>query len=227
VALDAFVHKGGFRLSNIVDKLVEEYIREILPQNKGLLKELEEFAEKNNVPIIHPEVAKFLEVIIKTSNTRSILEAGTAIGYSALIFSNAMDNKGKIVTIEKREDMHKIALENIKKAGLESNIKAVLGDASELLPKVEGKFDMIFLDASKGHYQEFLMSCIDKLNDNGIIISDNVLYKGMVASNEYVIRRKITIVKRMRKYLEYISNHPQLTTSVIPIGDGVALTYKA
>lgn len=227
MALDAFVHKGGFRLSNIVDKLVEEYIREILPQNKGLLKELEEFAEKNNVPIIHPEVAKFLEVIIKTSNTRSILEAGTAIGYSALIFSNAMDNKGKIVTIEKREDMHKIALENIKKAGLESNIKAVLGDASELLPKVEGKFDMIFLDASKGHYQEFLMSCIDKLNDNGIIISDNVLYKGMVASNEYVIRRKITIVKRMRKYLEYISNHPQLTTSVIPIGDGVALTYKA
>ncbi|MCT4565370.1 MAG: O-methyltransferase [Maledivibacter sp.] len=214
-------------MSNIVDKLVEEYIREILPQNKGLLKELEEFAEKNNVPIIHPEVAKFLEVIIKTSNTRSILEAGTAIGYSALIFSNAMDNKGKIVTIEKREDMHKIALENIKKAGLESNIKAVLGDASELLPKVEGKFDMIFLDASKGHYQEFLMSCIDKLNDNGIIISDNVLYKGMVASNEYVIRRKITIVKRMRKYLEYISNHPQLTTSVIPIGDGVALTYKA
>jgi predicted O-methyltransferase YrrM len=227
VALDAFIHKGGFRLSNIVDKLVEEYIREILPQNKGLLKELEEFAEKNNVPIIHPEVAKFLEVIIKTSNTRSILEAGTAIGYSALIFSNAMDNKGKIVTIEKREDMHKIALENIKKAGLESNIKAVLGDASELLPKVEGKFDMIFLDASKGHYQEFLMSCIDKLNDNGIIISDNVLYKGMVASNEYVIRRKITIVKRMRKYLKYISNHPQLTTSVIPIGDGVALTYKA
>lgn len=227
MALDAFIHKGGFRLSNIVDKLVEEYIREILPQNKGLLKELEEFAEKNNVPIIHPEVAKFLEVIIKTSNTRSILEAGTAIGYSALIFSNAMDNKGKIVTIEKREDMHKIALENIKKAGLESNIKAVLGDASELLPKVEGKFDMIFLDASKGHYQEFLMSCIDKLNDNGIIISDNVLYKGMVASNEYVIRRKITIVKRMRKYLKYISNHPQLTTSVIPIGDGVALTYKA
>lgn len=227
MALDAFIHKGGFRLSNIVDKLVEEYIREILPQNKGLLKELEEFAEKNNVPIIHPEVAKFLEVIIKTSNTRSILEAGTAIGYSALIFSNAMDNKGKIVTIEKREDMHKIALENIKKAGLESNIKALLGDASELLPKVEGKFDMIFLDASKGHYQEFLMSCIDKLNDNGIIISDNVLYKGMVASNEYVIRRKITIVKRMRKYLKYISNHPQLTTSVIPIGDGVALTYKA
>lgn len=214
-------------MSNIVDKLVEEYIREILPENQGILKELEEFAKINNVPIIHPEVAKFLEVIIKTSKTRSILEVGTAIGYSALVFSNAMGNTGKIVTIEKREDMHEIAMKNIKRAGLESNIEPLLGDAADLLSKVEGKFDMIFLDASKGHYQKFLLSCIDKLNDNGIIVSDNVLYKGMVASNEYLVRRKITIVKRMRKYLKYISNDSQLTTSIIPIGDGVALSYKA
>jgi len=213
--------------SNIVDKLVEEYIRDILPKNDGLIKELEAFAEENNVPIIHPEVAKFLEVIIKMSKVRSILEVGTAIGYSSLIFSNAMDNSGKIITIEKRKDMHELACKNIKEAGLESNITPMLGDAAELLPEIDGKFDMIFLDAAKGHYQKFLLSCIERLNENGIIISDNVLYKGMVASNEYLVRRKITIVKRMRKYLEYISNHPQLTTSIIPIGDGVALTYKS
>ncbi|WP_432665292.1 O-methyltransferase [Wukongibacter baidiensis] len=213
--------------SNIVDKLVEEYIRDILPKNDGLIKKLEEFAEENNVPIIHPEVAKFLEVIIKMSKVRSILEVGTAIGYSSLIFSNAMDNSGKIITIEKRADMHELACKNIKEAGLESNITPMLGDAAELLPEIDGKFDMIFLDAAKGHYQKFLLSCIERLNENGIIISDNVLYKGMVASNEYLVRRKITIVKRMRKYLEYISNHPQLTTSIIPIGDGVALTYKS
>ncbi|WP_334292985.1 O-methyltransferase [Paramaledivibacter caminithermalis] len=216
-----------FILSNIVDKLVEEYIRELLPENQGILKELEEFAEENNVPIIHPEVAKFLDVIIKTSRISSILEVGTAIGYSALVFSKAMDDKGRIVTIEKREDMHKIAFENIKKAGLESNIQVLLGDAVDVFPQINGKFDMIFLDAAKGHYQKFLLSCIEKLNDNGIIVSDNVLYKGMVASNEYLIRRKITIVKRMRKYLKYISDHPELTTSIIPIGDGVALTYKS
>ncbi|WP_432401070.1 O-methyltransferase [Wukongibacter sp. M2B1] len=213
--------------SNIVDNLVEEYIRDILPKNDGLIKKLEEFAEGNNVPIIHPEVAKFLEVIIKISKVRSILEVGTAIGYSSLIFSNAMDNSGKIVTIEKRTDMHELACKNIKEAGLEANITPILGDAAELLPELDGKFDMIFLDAAKGHYQKFLLSCIERLKDNGIIISDNVLYKGMVASNEYLVRRKITIVKRMRKYLEYISNHPQLTTSIIPIGDGVALTYKS
>lgn len=214
-------------MSNIVDKLVEEYIRDILPKNQGRLKELEEYALKNNVPIVHPEVAKFLEVIIKSSKVRSILEVGTAIGYSSIVFSNAMNNTGKIVTVEKRKDMHEIACKNIEDAGLSSNITLVHGDASELLPQIEGKFDMIFLDAAKGHYQKFLLSCIEKLDDNGIIVSDNVLYKGMVASNEYLIRRKITIVKRMRKYLEYISNHPQLTTSIIPIGDGVALTYKS
>lgn len=212
---------------NIVDKLVEGYIRDLIPENHGLIKELEIFAEEKNVPIIHPEVAKFLEVIIKTSKIRSILEVGTAIGYSSLIFSNAMNNSGKIITIEKRRDMHELACKNIKEAGLESNITPMIGDAAELLPEIEGKFDMIFLDAAKGHYQKFLLSCIEKLDENGMIVSDNVLYKGMVASNEYLIRRKITIVKRMRKYLKYISEHPQLTTSIIPIGDGLALTYKS
>ncbi|WP_334293309.1 O-methyltransferase [Maledivibacter halophilus] len=215
-----------FILSNIVDKLVEGYIRDMLPENKGIIKEMEEFARDNNIPIVHPEVAKFLDVIIKISKVKSILEVGTAIGYSALIFSRAMGNEGKIVTIEKSEDMYNLAKNNIKKAGQKANIDILLGDGREVLPQIEGKFDMIFLDAAKGHYQKFLLSCIDRLNDNGIIVSDNVLYKGMVASNQYVVRRKITIVKRMRKYLNYISNHPRLTTSIIPIGDGVALTYK-
>ncbi len=214
-------------MSNIVDKLVEEYIRDILPENQGQLKALEEYAKKNNVPIVHPEVAKLLEVIIKSSKIKSILEVGTAIGYSSLIFSNAMGNEGKIVTIEKRGDMYEMACKNIEEAGLSSKINLLHGDAAELLPQIDGKFDMIFLDAAKGHYQKFLLSCIEKLDENGMIVSDNVLYKGMVASNEYLIRRKITIVKRMRKYLKYISEHPQLTTSIIPIGDGLALTYKS
>ncbi len=214
-------------MNNIVDRLVEEYIREMIPQNEGIIKKLEEFAKENNVPVIHPEVAKLLEVIIKTSKVESILEIGTAIGYSALIFSKAMDNRGKIVTIEKREDMHRIASKNIEDANLKSKITTILGDAEDLLPQIHGKFDMIFLDAAKGHYQKFLLSCIEKLSENGIIVSDNVLYKGMVASNEYLVRRKITIVKRMRKYLKYISTHPQLTTSIVPIGDGVAITYKS
>lgn len=213
-------------MAKIVDELVEDYIRDLLPERSELLSELEEYALEHNVPIIHPEVGKLIDFVIKSSNVKSILEVGTAIGYSAIVFSNAMNDEGKIVSIEIREETHQKAIKNIERAGLEDKIELLLGDAAEVLPNVEGKFDMIFLDASKGHYEKFLLSCIDKLNDNGIIVSDNVLYKGMVASNEYLVRRKITIVKRMRKYLEYISDHPQLTTSIIPIGDGVALSYK-
>jgi len=213
-------------LSNIVDKYVEKYIRETIPQNEGVIRSMELYAKEHNVPIIQPEVAKFLEVMIKTSNTKRILEIGTAIGYSSIIFTRAMDGKGEVITIELRKDMYDLANENILKAGYKDNIKVLLGDAREIIGGVEGKFDMIFLDAAKGHYLKFLLDCIDMLKNNGIIVSDNVLYKGMVATNEYLVRRKITIVKRMRKYLSYISNHPQLTTSIIPIGDGIALSFK-
>ncbi len=213
-------------MSNIVDDLVEGYIRDILPQNEGKIKEMEEYAKEYNVPIIQPEVAKLIEIIIKTSKVNSILEIGTAIGYSSSVFAKAMEGNGRVVTIEKRKEMYDLALKNIKEAGYESNIKVFLGDGRELLNTLEDGFDMIFLDAAKGHYMKFFMACIDKLNSDGIIISDNVLYRGMVASNKYVIRRKITIVKRMRKYLKYISDHPQLTTSIIPIGDGVAISYR-
>ncbi|SHJ73234.1 Predicted O-methyltransferase YrrM [Caminicella sporogenes DSM 14501] len=213
-------------VSNIVNELVEEYIRNMIPKSSGIIYEMEEYARENNVPIIQPEVAKFLEVVIKASSIKSILEIGTAIGYSATVFTRAMNIKGKVVTIEKNEEMFEIASKNIKKAGYEKNIEIKFGDAVDVLPKIEGKFDMIFLDAAKGHYQKFFSLCYEKLNDGGIIVSDNVLYKGMIASNKYVKRRKITIVKRMRKYLDYISKHPNLTTSIIPIGDGVALSYK-
>ncbi len=214
-------------MSNIVDSLVEEYLRDMLPKNQGIIGEMEEYAEENHVPIIQPEVAKLLEVIIKIGNIKSVLEVGTAIGYSSLIFHKAMTGKGKVTTIELREDMYQKALENHNKAGInQTNIKILLGDGRDILPTIDDKFDMVFLDAAKGHYLKFFMPCLDKLNENGIIVSDNVLYKGMIASNKYVKRRKITIVKRMRKYLDYITNHPDLTTSIIPIGDGVAITHK-
>ncbi|WP_053957081.1 O-methyltransferase [Inediibacterium massiliense] len=213
-------------MSNIVNELVEEYIRELLPEKNGLLKEMEEFAQIHHVPIVHPEVAQLLKVMTKINRTKSILEVGTAIGYSAIVFTNAMED-GKLISIEKREDMVDLARKNIEKAGLNSKIEVIQGNAEEILPNLDGKFDLIFLDAAKGQYMKFLSSTIDQLKPGGVLISDNVLYKGMTASNEYVIRRKITIVKRMRKYLDYIMKHPQLTTSILPIGDGVAISYKA
>ncbi|WP_129597695.1 O-methyltransferase [Anaerophilus nitritogenes] len=212
-------------MSNIVNEAVEEYIRDLLPEKNDLLKEMEEFAEIHHVPIVHPEVAQLLKVMTKINKTKSILEVGTAIGYSAMIFTNAMED-GKLISIEKREDMVDLARKNIQRAGLSSKIEVIQGNAEDVLPTLEGKFDLVFLDAAKGQYMKFLSSTIDQLKPGGVLISDNVLYKGMTASDEYVIRRKITIVKRMRKYLDYLMKHSQLTTSILPIGDGVAISYK-
>lgn len=213
-------------MSNIVDNLVEQYIRKTLIKSTGLLEELENYANENNVPIVHKEVAELLKVMLKIQKPKRILEVGCAIGYSSILFANALEGNCEITTVERNEDMIKVAKENIKKAGFENVITILEGDAVEKLKEVEGPFDMIFLDAAKGQYKLFYDMVIDKLKIDGVLISDNILYKGMVASDEYVIRRKKTIVKRMRNYLDYICSCNYLDTSLLPMGDGVAISYK-
>ncbi|MDU4935706.1 MAG: O-methyltransferase [Peptostreptococcaceae bacterium] len=213
-------------MSNIVNNLVEEYIRTTLKDKEGLLRELEIYAEEHNVPIVHKEVSDLLKVLLKVDKPKNILEVGCAIGYSSILFATTVGDEVKITTVERNEAMIERAKENIKRAGFENNITILEGDAEELLPKVEGKFDMIFLDAAKGQYKLFYDMVIDKLKVGGLLISDNILYKGMVAHDDFVVRRKKTIVKRMRNYLDYICNCEYLSTSLIPIGDGVALSYK-
>lgn len=213
-------------MGNIVNNLVEDYIRTTLKDKEGLLKELEEYASENNIPIVHKEVSELLKVLLKLQKPKRILEVGCAIGYSSILFASVLDDDVEIITVERNEKMIEKAKENIKRAGMENNITILEGDAEELLPNVEGTFDMIFLDAAKGQYKLFYDMIIDKLKVDGLLISDNILYKGMVAHDDYVIRRKKTIVKRMRNYLDYISHCDYLDTSLIPIGDGVALSYK-
>ena len=213
-------------MSNIVNNLVEEYIRTTLKDKEGLLRELEVYAAEHNVPIVHKEVSDLLKVLLKLDKPKTILEVGCAIGYSSILFATTVGSEVKITTVERNESMIEKAKENIKRAGFENNITILEGDAEELLPKVEGEFDMIFLDAAKGQYKLFYDMVIDKLKVRGLLISDNILYKGMVAHDDFVVRRKKTIVKRMRNYLDYICNCDYLSTSLIPIGDGVALSYK-
>ncbi|RDY24823.1 O-methyltransferase [Romboutsia maritimum] len=213
-------------MSNIVNDLVEDYIRSTLKEKNGLLKELEEYAHENNVPIVHKEVSELLKVLLKVQKPKRILEVGCAIGYSSILFATTVGKDVEIITVERNEKMIEKAKENIKLANFENNITILEGDAQELLSEVEGEFDMIFLDAAKGQYKLFYDMVIDKLKVDGLLISDNILYKGMVAHDDFVIRRKKTIVKRMRNYLDYICNCKYLDTSLIPIGDGVALSYK-
>jgi len=197
-----------------------------LPEGSGNLNRIKDYANKNNVPIIFPEVEQFIRVLLKISNAKNILEIGSAIGYSSLVMAESTPSNVRITTIEKRKDMYKIAKENINQSKYKDKVKIIEGDARDVIPELEEKYDFIFLDAAKGHYLEFFNDCTKKLNDEGIIVSDNVLYKGMIASDELVIRRKKTIVKRMRNYLEYISDLDGYITSVLPLGDGVSITYK-
>lgn len=213
-------------MSNIVNPHVESYIRSLVPKETSYFDALENYAEEKHVPIIHKEVKSLLAFVVESTEAKSVLEIGTAIGYSASIFARAMQGKGRIVSIERRVDYHEMAIDNVKQLHYDTEFDFRLGDATEVLEEIDETFDIIFMDAAKGHYKAFLDKCLDLLNPGGVIISDNVLYKGMIASDEYVIRRKKTIVKRMREYLKYINEHPNLTTTLLPMSDGIALSYK-
>ncbi len=209
---------------NINYDYILRYIRNTLPQSEGLLLEMEKYAEENSVPISQPESIRFLEIIIKIANAKRILEVGSAIGYSAIRMSKAAD--GEVTTIELSDEMADRAEENIKRAGLTDKIRLIRGDAREVIPQIEGEFDLIFVDAAKGQYAEFFRESQRLLRKGGILVSDNVLYKGMTATDELLVHRKITLVRRLRSYLEMLKENTDFSTALLPIGDGVALSFK-
>jgi len=213
-------------LSEIVQDYIEDYIRGLIPLGSPEIEEFRIRAENEEVPIIHKEVQKHIEMLIHANKIQSVLEVGTAVGYSSSIFALAMGPHGHVDTIERSLKMIVQADENISALGLKKQINILIGDAQEKVEELTKTYDMIFLDGAKGHYIHLLDHCLRCLKPGGMLVSDNVLFKGMIASDDLVVRRKITIVKRMRKYLEVISNHPQLITSVLPLGDGLAVSWK-
>jgi predicted O-methyltransferase YrrM len=213
-------------MSGITYDYMEQYLRELIPANTGILEDLEKFALENRVPIVQKETAKFLELMITMNRPRKILELGTAIGYSAILMNQTSSGLSEITTIERDEKMIELAKANIEKYGLQNKITVLQGDCLEILESLQEEYDMIFMDAGKGHYNHFLPHCLRLLKKDGVLIADNVLFRGMVASKELVKRRKITIVKRMKSYLELVSNNDELITSVIPMGDGISVTVR-
>ena len=210
----------------IVYPELNEYLRSLLPESHGLLKELEEYAKEPYIPIIQREVAQFLKVLFSYTPPKRLLEIGTAIGYSAIYFSGIMAQDGEIVTIERNPDMIAKAKENFKVAGIENRVTLMEGDAAQVLPSLEGEFDLIFLDAAKGQYSKFLPHVLRLLKTGGTLITDNILYRGIVASEDTAPRKHITIARNLRGYLYEITHHEQLETSVIPLGDGVGISRK-
>ena len=204
---------------------ITEYLRSLIKENTGILKELEDRALKEYIPIISPEVAQLIRLIAEISGAEKILEVGSAIGYSSMVFANFSD-KMQVVTIEMDEERAAEAEENIKIGGFDKKITLIKGNALTVLDQITESFDLIFVDAAKGQYNNFLPKCLKLLKPRGILVSDNILYRGTVAQTGFIPRKHRTIIVNMKEYLKTLSENENLTTSIIPIGDGVAVSLK-
>ncbi len=190
------------------------------------LDKMKAYARENKIPIILDPTAELLVVILMAVRPRTILEIGTAIGYSAMVMSKALAAGGRIDTIEVNPDMVDKALDYINTAGLSGVIRVIEGEAGDVLPALTEEYDVIFLDAAKSRYIEFLPHCIRLVKRKGLIIADNVLYKDMTRGPEWVKHKQRTAVTKLRGFLEQVENHPQLKTTLINVGDGITISVK-
>lgn len=190
-----------------------------------LFQEMETYAEENHIPIINKVSSQILINETRQKAPQSVLEIGTAIGYSALLMSANMPTEGKIITIEQDGNRVDTAHEFITRAGKREQIELLDGDAGEVLLQLHGTFDFVFIDAAKGQYLDYLQKIMSKLSDGAVIIADNVLFRGMVLSQEVPQKRYKTIVKRLREYLEFVTHDPRFSTTIHHEGDGVAISY--
>ena len=191
--------------------------------NKKELEKIKEKALKEHIPIIMDDTLEVIEKYMKEIKPKRILEIGTAVGYSAMCFSEFLDIDGKIDTIERDEERATEAKENFKKVEVEEKINLYVGDAVEILPTLNEKYDMIFIDAAKGKYPFFLKEALRMINNNGIIFADNILYKGYVLS-DYNKHKQRTAVRNLREYLKEVSENPNLETEILEVGDGLAVS---
>lgn len=211
----------------ITEERISTFIESLDTGNTPFLEELEQYAIETNVPIIRPQMQSFLKVLLALKQPHKILEVGTAIGFSALLMAEYAPSDCKITTIEKYEKRIPIAKENFRKAGKQEQITLLEGDATELLTKLTGPYDFIFMDAAKGQYIHFLPDILRLLEMGGVLVSDNVLQDGDIMESRFaVVRRNRTIHARMREYLFELEHQEELQTSILPVGDGVTVSVK-
>lgn len=211
----------------IVDERFVTYINSLDSGNTQLLDQIEEEALRTDVPIIRKETQACLKLFLALKKPKRILEVGTAVGFSAILMKTYNPAACRITTIENYEKRIPIARANFKRAGMEEDITLIEGDAAEVLQQLTGPYDMIFMDAAKGQYIHFLPQVLRLLEEDGMLISDNILQDGDIIESRYaVIRRNRTIHRRMRSYLYELTHHDQLVTAVLPVGDGITVSSK-
>ena len=193
--------------------------------NREELMRIKEKALEEHIPIIMDDTLEVIAKILTKIKPQNILEIGAAVGYSAMCFSDYLQDGGRIDTIERDEDRILQAKENFKKVGVEDKIKLYEGDAVDILPTLDGKYDVVFIDAAKGKYPFFLEQALRMLNDKGVIIADNVLYKGYVMS-DYNKHKQRTAVRNLREYIARVNEDANLDTEILEVGDGLAVSYR-
>ena len=209
------------------DDRITAFIDSLDRGNTPFLDELEQYAISEQVPIIRKSTQSLLKFLVTYAKPKSILEVGTAIGFSALLMSEYAPPDCRITTIEKYGKRIPVARENFRRAEKENAITLLEGDAMELLPTLEGGFDLIFMDAAKGQYIHFLPEILRLLNAGGLLVSDNVLQYGYIVESRFsVTRMNRTNHASMREYLYELKHHPKLETVILPAGDGVTLSTK-
>ena len=211
----------------IIDPRMATFIDSMDPGNPPWLDELEKEAIEGEIPIIRKPLQSFFRFLLRYVKPKSILEVGTAVGFSALLMSEYAPKDCKITTIEKYEKRIPVARENFRKYGKDGQIELLEGDAADILKELQGPYDLIFMDAAKGQYLAFLPEVLRLMAPGGLLLSDNVLQDGDVIESRFALeRRKRTTHARMREYLYELKHLPGYETVILPVGDGITLTTK-
>lgn len=211
----------------IIDERMAVFIDSLDRGNTPFLDNLEKAALENRIPIMRKPMQSLLKFLLALTKPETILEVGTAVGFSALLMSEYGPENCHITTIENYDKRISEAGENFRQAGKEDRITLLEGDAADVLRELRGPYDMIFMDAAKGQYLHFFPEVLRLLAPGGLLVSDNVLRDGDIIESRFAVeRRDRTIHARMREYLYLLKHHPELETAVLPVGDGVALSAK-
>jgi len=211
----------------IVDERMSSFINSYASPNSPGLNELEKYSIETNVPIIRKEMQTLMKFMLAVNKPHSVLEVGTAIGFSAILMAENLPKDSHITTIEKYEKRIPLAKENFKRFEVEDRITFLEGDATKILKSLEGPYDFIFMDAAKGQYINFLPEILRLLSPGGILLSDNVMQDGNILESKFAVeRRDRTIYKRMRDYLYELTHNEELTTVILPVGDGVTISTR-
>lgn len=211
----------------ITNPQIRDYIEAVMPERSPILEAMHTYAIANQVPIIKPEMESFLRFMVTMHQPKRMLEIGTAIGFSAGLMLEAAPEGATVTTLEKSPKMIELATNNIKALNLTDQVTIVEGDGVETIKTLKGPYDLIFIDAAKGQYLNYFEDSMRLLKSGGIMVADNILQDGLIAKSRFAIpRRQRTIHGRMRTFVKTLMDHPELTTTVLPIADGATVSIR-